>query len=262
MLVSPCVSLGIGPLRYSCGGEFPGDSVSSSAKPSTQFGVVIVLSWWFFSRGKSCRWCMDINRELPLVVGWANTVKGENDDVEDQDEAVLCLVGKLQSKKSFYKAGIRGAIYRSWHFVRDLEMEEADHDKFIFSFQSSVSMNRVLEEAPWNNRGFPLVLKSWKIGDTINKVDLSSFPSWVQIHGLPMGQTTKAMARAAASKVGEVVEVDFRFSREVWVTQFIRVKVMVLVAQPQCSGGVICVISFLFRNLMGFYSAKKKTLKC
>lgn len=46
-----------------------------------------------------------------------------------------------------------------------------------------------------------------------------------------MGQTTRFVAIEAARRVGEVLEVDFRSSREVWVTQFIRVKVLVMVAQ-------------------------------
>lgn len=53
------------------------------------------------------------------------------------------------------------------------------------------------------------------------EVDLSTIPLWVQVHGLPMGQTTKKMAEDGASRIGEVVEVDFRSSKVVWVTQFI-----------------------------------------
>lgn len=42
-----------------------------------------------------------------------------------------------------------------------------------------------------------------------------------------MRQNTKLMVEWAASKVGEVIEVDFRSQRTVWVTQFIRVRVMI-----------------------------------
>lgn len=45
--------------------------------------------------------------------------------------------------------------------------------------------------------------------DTVAEVYLVRFPVWVQVHGLPLGQTTKAKVEWAPSKVGEVLEVDF-----------------------------------------------------
>lgn len=74
--------------------------------------------------------------DLPLAVGWGGNIGGDTLLHESSDASELCLVGKLLSDKPFNKTGIRGAIYRSWHFVRDLEMEETEEDRFIFSFQS------------------------------------------------------------------------------------------------------------------------------
>lgn len=193
-------------------------------------GGGLVVGWF------GSKWLMEPSLALPLVVGWSDSNAGGTSGGEHGDESALCLVGKLLSDKPLNKTGVWGAIYRSWHFVRALEMEEVEGDRFIFSFQSHVCKNRVLTQAPWNIKGFPLLLKPWKSGETLSEVDLSSFPLWVQIHGLPMGQTTRAMAFEAASKVRKVLEVDFRSSKELWVTQFIRVKVMVEVDQPLCPG--------------------------
>lgn len=52
------------------------------------------------------------------------------------------------------------------------------------------------------------------------------------MHGLPMGQKTKLKAGWVANRVGKVLEVDFRSQRIVWVTQFIRVKVLINVSKP------------------------------
>lgn len=98
------------------------------------------------------------------------------------------------SDKPFNKAGLRGAIYLAWHFVKDLMMEEVDDDRFIFTFPSVESKQRVMDQSPWNIKGFPLVLKTLEQGETILQVDFSVFPIWVQVYGLPMGQTTKAKA--------------------------------------------------------------------
>lgn len=148
----------------------------------------------------------------------------------------LCLVGKLISDKPFNKVGIRVAIFQAWHFIKNLEMEEVEGDRFIFSFPSMSCRQRVLEQAPWSFKGFPLLLKPLSPGETVHEVDLASFPVWVQVHGLPMGQSTKLMEETAARRAGKVVEVDFRSNKEVWVTQFIRVKVLIQVSQPLVSG--------------------------
>lgn len=202
---------------------------------------------------------MEPSSALPLVVGGNDSYASGTRDSENGDESALCLVSKLLSDKPLNKTGIWGAIYRSWHFVLALEMEEVEGDRFIFSFQSHVCKNRVLTQVPWNIRGFPLILKPWKSGETLSEVDLSFFPLWVQIHGLPIGQTTRAMAFEVASKVGNVLEVDFQSPKGLWVTQFIKVKVMVEVDRPLCPGFFllrlnrdVAWIQFKFEHIFGF----------
>lgn len=87
---------------------------------------------------------MEPSSALPLVVGGSDSYAGGTRDSENGDESALCLVSKLLSDKPLNKTGIWGAIYRSWHFVLALEMEEVEGDRFIFSFQSHVCKNRVL----------------------------------------------------------------------------------------------------------------------
>lgn len=50
---------------------------------------------------------------------------GEGEDGSGID---VVLVGKMISDKPFNKAGLKGAIYRTWHFVKDLIMDEVEGD--------------------------------------------------------------------------------------------------------------------------------------
>lgn len=68
------------------------------------------------------------------------------------------------------------------------------------------------------------------------EVNFEEIPIWVQMHGLPMGQTTKLKASWPASKEGRGLEVDFRSPRNVWVTQFIRMRILLNIAKPLCPG--------------------------
>lgn len=117
----------------------------------------------------------------------------------------------------------------------------------------------MLDQAPWNIKGFPLVLKPWSVGDTIAEVDFSYVDVWVQLYGLPLGHSTKEMAIWVARKIGVVLEVDFRTTRSVWVTQYIRIKVALQVNWPLSPGFFLpranCAntwIQFKFERLTGF----------
>lgn len=91
---------------------------------------------------------------------WSGAGKSEPFTVEEDDvEMEQCLVGKLISAKPFNKAGVRVAIFQAWNFIKELEMDEVDNDRFIFSFPSAVSRQRELDQSPSNIKGYPLLLK-------------------------------------------------------------------------------------------------------
>lgn len=131
-----------------------------------------------------------------LVTSQGPSLSGDRSDqppngVEDCPGLELALVGKLFSDKPFNKAGIRVVIYRAWHFIKNLEMEEVQGDRFIFLFPSVECRVRILDQAPWSIKGFHLLLKPWSQGETVFKVEFSVFPIWIQVHGLPMGKNTR-----------------------------------------------------------------------
>lgn len=84
--------------------------------------------------------------------GARSWIEGEDSEILGDGEEGwgidLSLVGKLLSNKPFNKASLRVAIYRSWHFVKNLVMEEVEGDTCIFHFSSGgMQTNNVF----WNN---------------------------------------------------------------------------------------------------------------
>lgn len=121
----------------------------------------------------------------------------------------LSLVGCIVFDKPLHKVGVRAAISQSWHFVSGLEMEETNDQKLIFTFPLEETLNRVLFQALWNIKGHLLILKAWKRRETVQDIDLSTTPIWLQSHGLPL-ELISNFAKKAASRVGKVLSVDFR----------------------------------------------------
>lgn len=194
---------------------------------------------------------------------WSGAGKSEPFTVEEDDvEMEQCLVGKLISAKPFNKAGVRVAIFQAWNFIKELEMDEVDNDRFIFSFPSAVSRQRQTGSVPFEYQGLSTFTQTFAASlqdETVQEVDLSTFPVWVQVHGIPMGQATKGMAEMAARRLGEVLEVDFRSQKAVWITQFIRVKVLLDILQPLSPGfflpranRVDTWIQFRYEKITGF----------
>lgn len=119
---------------------------------------------------------------------------GDSPQSGDEDEAFelnLSLVERMVSGKPLNKVGLRVAIFRSGHFVQNLEIEKVEGDGFIFSFPNKESWQRVLDQAPWTIRGFPLVLQARRPRETVTEVDLVNILVWIQVHGLPFGPNNK-----------------------------------------------------------------------
>lgn len=73
----------------------------------------------------------------------------EAEVVDTNNEAGRLLVGKIFSTKPLNITGVREAIFKSWNFVQNLEVEEGiDHDIFIFSFPNAAIRRKVLDQCP------------------------------------------------------------------------------------------------------------------
>ncbi|KAB1225848.1 hypothetical protein CJ030_MR1G005227 [Morella rubra] len=158
------------------------------------------------------------------------------DDGEGEDGGDYLLVGRLVSARPMNQAGIRTAIFRSWHFIPQLKVEEFDDTRFLFSFPSTFHRDRVLQQGPWNIKGCLLVLKEWILGDTLNVISFTSVAVWLQVHGLPLGSITKEVPMSARRRVGEVLEVDYRSSNRSWAATFVRVRVLLNIPCPLVLG--------------------------
>ena len=60
---------------------------------------------------------------------------------------------------------------------------------------------------------------------SVEDMDFSSIPLWVQVHGLPIEYMSKENAEEIRALVAEVLEVDFTGSGGVCMSKFLRVKV-------------------------------------
>lgn len=152
----------------------------------------------------------------------------------------MTLVGRLASRKIFPKPVIFPLIKAGWRFAPNMHIEVAGPNRFLFSFPSMEEKEKVLRLAPWNFKRYLMILKEWRRGETINKVEIAHAQYWVQIHGLPMESLDEGNAYLLRSKTGSVMQVE-----------------MVDVNKPylgvRCNRDSICPRKT--RTLLGFHSS-------
>ncbi|KAK7850905.1 hypothetical protein CFP56_043502 [Quercus suber] len=136
--------------------------------------------------------------------------------------SLLMAYGSLPKKSPQYA----GAII--WRTSKGVQIVDLKENIFLFKFACEGDKKRILELGPWNIEGFPLVLKQWHRNMSIEDMDFSSIPLWVQDNAKEIG-----------ALVGEVLEVDITGSGRVCMSKFLRVKVELKVEDPLMSGFVL-----------------------
>ncbi|XP_050263948.1 uncharacterized protein LOC126708186 [Quercus robur] len=146
------------------------------------------------------------------------------------------LVGKLLADRNINKNAVKAIILKAWRTSKGVQIVDLKENIFVFKFACEGDKKRILELGPWNIEGFPLILKQWHQNMSVDDLDFSSIPLWVQIHGLPIEYMSKENAEEIGALVGEVLEVDFTGSGGVCMSKFLRVKVEIKVEDPLLSG--------------------------
>lgn len=95
-------------------------------------------------------------------------LKVNNDRARDFE--AMTLVGRLASRMIFPKLVIFPSIKVGWRFAPNLRIEDAGPNRFLISFQSLEEKDKGIRLAPWNFKGYLLILKEWRRGESINEV--------------------------------------------------------------------------------------------
>ncbi|KAI8563747.1 hypothetical protein RHMOL_Rhmol03G0132900 [Rhododendron molle] len=107
---------------------------------------------------------------------------------------------------SLTKRGVRGG-------GGDFSISVWKNSLYAFTFDLEEDLIKITNQAPWSVMGGLLVLTRWDHDKSVEELDFSSSPFWVQVHGLPLGQINKKNGSLIASMIGqEVVQGNTSFS--------------------------------------------------
>lgn len=107
---------------------------------------------------------------------------------------------KILTEKQLNKKVVKSMIKKGWDDPQGLTIVDPAPKTFLFNFADINTPLRILEEAPWNILGQVLILKQWNPQISMQEVDYTHTPYWVQIHGMPLEFYSKENAIKAGSK--------------------------------------------------------------
>ncbi|PIN11227.1 hypothetical protein CDL12_16171 [Handroanthus impetiginosus] len=73
----------------------------------------------------------------------------------------LSVVTKILSKKHFNLGAIKNTLLQAWNICGNVQVNEVEKNTLMFIFQFKANMEKVLKQAPWNFRGYFVVLTLW-----------------------------------------------------------------------------------------------------
>lgn len=118
-----------------------------------------------------------------------------------------CLVGKLLTKKTFSRLGLRSMMERAWKEMGLLKIEELGENLFLFQFRKSADREVAMVNGPWNYDNQLLLLKHMQKDESPGKIDFKTAQLWIQIYDLPIHAMTHKIGESIGGKVGRVLEV-------------------------------------------------------
>jgi hypothetical protein len=146
------------------------------------------------------------------------------------------LAGRVHSLRSISKVIVRETLQASWQFLKSLSMETLNESTYVFTFEDDHDLQRIQDLSPWNIRGHPLILKPWDRSMSLNELDFSEAPYWIQVHDLPLELINSQNAEIIGNQLGTFLCTEEAGSGSSQRKNFLRLKVLLPLRNPLITG--------------------------
>ncbi|KAG8493539.1 hypothetical protein CXB51_011042 [Gossypium anomalum] len=138
----------------------------------------------------------------------------------------LCLVGRVLTDSVVHFSTLKNTLTDLWHPLRGVSIMEMEDKRILFRFYSEIDLQRVLDGVLWFFNRHLIIFHRLVKSEEPNMVPLWETMFWVQIHNLPIGFTTKGMARQIGDFIGDFLEYDTSLVTR-GVSQYMRIRVII-----------------------------------
>lgn len=145
--------------------------------------------------------------------------------------AKKALLGKIYTDKSLSKKVIKSMTKKGWGEPEGLTIVDISPNTILFNFTESKTLNRILQEAPWNILESAMESASFSTRNRVHTYSLLDSTSWNAT-----GTVSKQNTTLAGSKFGKVLEAEDPFQGTSINRGFLRTKVSINIKDPLIAG--------------------------
>ncbi|CAH9125514.1 unnamed protein product [Cuscuta epithymum] len=136
-----------------------------------------------------------------------------DEEVVDEDAAMeirptFPVVGAVLTDRRIKFQIFKNLMASLWRPGKGVSIKEIHKKKYLFTFDHSVDMKRVLDGGPWSFEKNLLILKEVKPDDIPLKIELNETKFWVQVHNVSYSLMNLCTARGVGNYIGIFVKYD------------------------------------------------------
>lgn len=128
--------------------------------------------------------------------------------------------------------GVHNIIGEAWKIDETFTISDMGSNTYVFSFQSEADLCRTLCEGPWTVMGSMMVLRKWDLSKSLQVIDFTFSPLWVQVVGLPLGgYLNQKSCHMIAPLLGDLLRLEDP-EKEGRVAKCLRIRVWINLKNP------------------------------
>lgn len=142
----------------------------------------------------------------------------------------LTMVGKLISHKVINYSAINAILTSSWNLGPNIIIKSLNPNLILCTFRNAEDRDSIVNAGPWTVKEVPLNLQPWPPTLTLQEINFSTTPFWIQIHNLPCNRMNAENVRKIGNYVGQFLHSDPE-SYTYFARKFLRVRMAVNITQ-------------------------------
>ena len=155
----------------------------------------------------------------------------------DQATNEYGIIARFLTKHPLNIEAIANTFNPLWRSKSGFKVKNIGDHVVLFSFDNKFDVDRILSAEPWSFDKHIMVLSRYNKDTSINALDLTKVPFWVQVLDIPLRFRNREIAEQICQPLGPIIHPNEE--QECDGGSFIRVRVLLDITQPLCRGRLL-----------------------
>ena len=173
---------------------------------------------------------------------------------EEQASTKFAIAARFLTKRPLSIEAIANTFTPLWRTKSGFKIKNLGNHLILFSFDNIGDVQKILKLEPWSFDKHLMVLTQYEKDTSLNPLDLTQVPFWVQVYDIPVRFRNREVAEQICEPIGAIIHPPDAHDSD--GGSFIRVRVLVDISLPICRGRLITLengkehwVSFKYERL-------------